>query len=330
MSRQVRQRVTAIVLGGLVFGAPMLAIGSASAQPIPEGTLAVTFSGSGMFGISCNSRPSVESMTVPAQSTIRVVNQTGYAAELMLGGDRKGTVPNDASTDVIFRRGTTSVLLKPSCPVGDDVTPVMVTASPSDAAASRPDPDPAPTADDATPMSLAPAGDGDGDGSAGSSAPWAASPAERPTRVKPARSRPDAHRQADRRPRGAAHAATTAAQSLPHSAATSRPVKTKTVPRTPASAAPALDGMPPSESPALLPGVPGLDVDPMTIDAEPAAATPTPTEIAAAEPVATMEPIREGGPLGLLALTAAVCVVGVTVAAIRAFVSQRANRAEIA
>src|SRR5690348_1328523 len=131
MSRQVRQRVTAIVLGGLIFGVPMLAIGSARADPIPEGNRAVTFSGTGMFSVACGSRPSTESMTVPAQSTIRVVNQTGYAAELLLGGDTKGTVPDDSSTDVIFRRGTTSVALRPNCAIGDDSTPVMITASPS-------------------------------------------------------------------------------------------------------------------------------------------------------------------------------------------------------
>ena len=328
MSRQVRQRVTAIVLGGLIFGVPMLAIGSARADPIPEGARAVTFSGSGMFSVSCSSRPSIESMTVPAQSTIRVVNQTGYAAQLLLGGDTKGTVPDESSTDVIFRRGTTSVVLKPNCAIGDDATPVMVTASPSASAATPADPDPAiPSSTDATPMSLAPADDDRSP--AGSSAPGAASPDQRPSRARPATTRPDTS--PARRTHVTSQAATGAAQSMPHGGTAAQPkVRTKTLPGTAGSAAPAFAGMPPGDTRRLLPGVPDLGVDPVTVGAEPAPPAPAPVTIAAAEPVAALEPMREGNPLGLLALTAAVCVVGVTVATIRAFVSQRANRAEIA
>nr|WP_221380577.1 hypothetical protein [Actinoplanes polyasparticus] len=328
MSRQVRQRVTAIVLGGLIFGVPMLAIGSARADPIPEGTRAVTFSGGGMFSVPCSSRPSIESMTVPAQSTIRVVNQTGYAAQLLLGGDTKGTVPDESSTDVIFRRGTTSVVLKPNCAIGDDTTPVMITASPSASAATPADPDPAaPSSVDATPMSLAPSDDDRSP--AGSSAPGAASPAQRPSRARPATTRPDTS--PARRTHVTSQAATSSAQSMPHGGAAARPkAKTKTLPGTAGSAAPAFAGMPPGDTRRLLPGVPDLGADPVTVGAEPAPPAPAPVTIAAAEPVAALEPMREGNPLGLLALTAAVCVVGVTVAAIRAFVSQRANRAEIA
>jgi hypothetical protein len=46
--------------------------------------------------------------------------------------------------------------------------------------------------------------------------------------------------------------------------------------------------------------------------------------------VAAMEPMPEGAPIGLLAVIAAVCVLGVGVAAIRAIVSQRANQAKLA
>ena len=51
MSRQVRQRVTAIVLGGLIFGAPMLMNGTASAERIPEASHQVTFSGGGLAAL---------------------------------------------------------------------------------------------------------------------------------------------------------------------------------------------------------------------------------------------------------------------------------------
>jgi hypothetical protein len=42
----------------------------------------------------------------------------------------------------------------------------------------------------------------------------------------------------------------------------------------------------------------------------------------------TSESTPDDGPIGLLALTATVCVVGVSAGAVRALISQRANRAE--
>jgi hypothetical protein len=121
-------------------------------------------------------------------------------------------------------------------------------------------------------------------------------------------------------------------------------------------------GMPPGDDKAIVPGVPQLDVAPVTQVAvpppAPAAGGAVPgqasgqadsgqagagqgsgeqgsggqgaAEPAAAEPVAAMEPMSDGGPIGLLALIAAVCVLGVGSASIRAIVSQRANRARIA
>jgi len=55
-----------------------------------------------------------------------------------------------------------------------------------------------------------------------------------------------------------------------------------------------------------------------------------PAGVAAAEPVAEMGSLRAPATLGLLALTAAVFVVGVGSATIRSIVSQRANRANVA
>jgi hypothetical protein len=133
--------------------------------------------------------------------------------------------------------------------------------------------------------------------------------------------------------------------------------KTTTLSRTPGGAAPMFAGMPPGDDKAIVPGVPQLDVAPVTqvavpppapaavpgqagpgsgqTDSGPDAAEPGTggqgaAEPAAAEPVAAMKPMSEGGPIGLLALIAAVCVLGVGSASIRAIVSQRANRARIA
>ena len=332
MSRQVRQRVTAIVLGGLIFGAPLLTNGTASAERISEGgARQVTFSGGGMFGISCRSEPDVESMVVPAQSTIRVVNRTGYAAKLMLGDDTKGTLADNAVTEVIFRRGTTAVVLKPNCALGDEPEPVLVTASPSAGATTLPDPMPAPSDDDEAPSTLAASDPARPSGSAAGTSAAGVAPVERPARVKKPTGQPGTRRPHTQRATVTAHAATTATQAMPHGGSVSRPkVRTKTVTGTAGGAAPAFAGMPPGNEKAIVPGVPQMDVEPMTVDAAPAAATPPPTDIAAAEPVAALEPMSEGGPVGLLGLIASVCVLGVAVAAIRAIVSQRANRSRMA
>src|SRR3954447_8623485 len=111
MSRQVRYRVTALVLGGFLLGAPLLTNGTASAGQVQGGGRQVVFGGGSVFGLSCRSRPDVESMTVPADSTVRVINRTGHNARLELGGTTEGSIPDDGSTEVVFRRGTTAVLL---------------------------------------------------------------------------------------------------------------------------------------------------------------------------------------------------------------------------
>jgi hypothetical protein len=51
--------------------------------------------------------------------------------------------------------------------------------------------------------------------------------------------------------------------------------------------------------------------------------------VVAAEPVATMRRLPESRPIGLLAVIAIVSVLGVATGSIRAFVSQRAYRANV-
>ena len=331
MSRQFRYRVTAIVLGGLIFGAPLLTNGTASAEqtsPSSEGGRQVTFSGGGVLGLSCHSRPDIESMMVPADSTVSVVNRTGYSARLQLSGESKGTVPDGAATDVVFRRGTTSVLLKPNCPLGDDAMPVLVTAAPS-APAQMPDPIPAPSGGGSVASVMSVANSGTPSGPAtGTALPDSALPAG-PTRLTPATSKAGVRAPATLRGSAVAHAAATAVQGMPQGGGAGQ-IKTKSAVGTPGSPVPAFAGMPPGDRKTLIPGVPKLDLAPVTQEASPAAAAAPPAEIAAAEPVAAMEPMSGTGPIGLLALTAAVCVMGVGAAAIRTIVSQRANRAKVA
>jgi len=94
------------------------------------------------------------------------------------------------------------------------------------------------------------------------------------------------------------------------------------------SGSPALSGTPPGGR-TISPGVPGPD-PPVT----PTAAAPElpagPGSSVAAKRVAAMRPQPEYRPVGLLALTAAICVLGVTIALIRAIVSERAYRTNLA
>jgi hypothetical protein len=318
MSRQFRYRVAALVMGGLLVGGPMLTSGTASAEQVTEGGRQVTFGGGGVLGLSCRSQPNVESMSVPADSTVRVVNRTGHSANLQLSGDTKGMLADGAATEVVFRRGTTSVRLQPSCALGNDATPVLVTAVPS-APAAMPDPIPVPSAPGSSSPAVEPA---DPSRPSGSSLPDGVSAAARP--AHPA-GQPAASRSGSLHGPAVARAATTAAQAMPQGDGDIK-IKGKGLRGTRGSIAPAFAGMPPGDKPQLLPGVPHLDLVPGAGAA--AAGVPT-REAAAAEPVAAMEPMREEGPVGLLGLIAAVCVLGVGAAAIRAIVSQHTNTAKM-
>ena len=328
MSRQFRYRVTALVLGGFLLGGPLLTSGTASAEQVDEGGRQVTFAGGGVLGLSCKSHPDVESMTVPADSTVRVLNRTGHSANLQLGGDTKGMLADDAATEVVFRRGTTAVTLTPTCALDNDATPVLVTAAPSSPATMMPDPIPAPSGSNSSVLAAEPT---DSTRPSGSTLPDVASPASRPSRFTAVTGRPGASRPGTLRTAVVTRAVTTAAQAMPQGGdAPHLKIKTKGAGGTQAGSAPAFSGMPPGDKPALLTGVPQLDQAQPATGAGPAATGVPTTEIAAAEPVAAMEPMREQGPTGLLALIAAVCVLGVGTAAIRSIVSQRAKRAIMA
>ena len=324
MSRQVRHRLTAMVLGGLLLGAPLLTNGTANAEQAEAGGRQIVFAGGGVLGLSCRSTPEVGAMSVPADSTVRVVNRTGHSAKLRLGGATKGTVPDDGATEVVFRRGTTAVLLSPNCPLGAESTPVLITATPS-ASVTTPDPTPAPTDGSGGPATPSEPGSPPTSGG-GTTLPDSAAPPTRsqgtPPRTKPGTTRPTVTRPGTR-------PAATAVQTMPHGGTATRTrTGTTTATRT-GTTAPTFAGMPPGDRKAIVSGVPTLELPPTT-DAAPAVAAAPPSAIAAAEPVAAMEPMSDRGPIGLLAVIATVCAVGVAVGAIRAFASERASRATIA
>jgi hypothetical protein len=263
-------------------------------------------------------------MTVPADSTVRVVNRTGHSAKLLLGGTVKGTVPDDGATEVVFRRGTTAVLLSPSCALGAESTPVLITATPSAPVSTMPDPTPAPGDGSAGPVSPSHPGSPSASDGGGTTSPGTVAPPTRsqgtPPRTKPGTTKPDVSRPGNR-------PVATAVQAMPHGGAASR-IRTRTT-RGTGTTAPTFAGMPPGDRKAIVGGVPTLTL-PSTTDAAPVAPDVPPSNTVAAEPVAAMEPMSDGGPIGLLAVVAAVCAVGVAVGAIRAIAAERASRATIA
>jgi hypothetical protein len=305
MARQVRYRVAALALGGFLLGAPLLINGTASADQVEGGGRQVVFDGAGGLSLSCRSRPAVGSMLVPADSTIRLVNHTGRDARLRLGGTLKGTIRKNGSTEVVFRRGTTAVVLSPSCPLGDTSTPLLVTAAPASVAAT-----PVSTVSSSAVTPLA-----DSDPAPAGVAGSALSDQVAAPRGMTGR------RPATLGARGSADGRTTTTRDGSASRINTRLL------RGTGAATPAYPGRSAGDPGTVGTAVPPLSPSP-TAHAGAAAPGAAMTE-AAAEPVTSMPPVSQSGPDGLLALTAIVCVTGVAFGAIRAFVSQRAFRTTI-
>jgi hypothetical protein len=311
MSRQFRLKATGAVLAALFVVGPLLANGTAQAELTRRGNDLV-FGGGGrnMLGLSCAAEPRSDSMTVPAGSTVRVVNDTGHDADLRLNGVSKGELANRSSTEVLFRRGPVEVTLKPNCPLGGPSEPATVTVTPSPSGSGTPTPSPTTVPPSATP---------------GGSPSKTAKPTTRPP--GPGKPRPPhTATKPNRRPTsaGAATTATTTGRTGPQSATTRARTRTDTAPGAATTGATtAVTEMPIGGSDAPVSTGPVLAAP----EIDPSSADPT---SAAAEPVAALEPLSEDSPIGLLALAATVCLAGVTAAAIRAIVAQRASRTTIA
>ncbi len=355
MSRQVRYRVTALVLGGLLLGVPLLTNGTASADQVKSGGRQVTFSGGGVLGLSCRSTPSTSALTVPTDGTVQLVNQTGHSAQVELGGANRGTVPADGSADVVFRRGTTAVTLDPSCALGDHSVPLLVTAMQAPAGAGMPDPITAPTGStDSLEPEPEPADAGGADSAwadaigAGATSTGSADAATGSTLPDMdmdmdmdmdtdtdtnAGQRPSALTAGPRATRNSATralAAATRAQSMPLGDSVPTHLSPKTRKAARGGLGPAFSGMPPGDSKAIVSAVPTLSLPSVTDAASAAASEPSSSDNTTAEPVASLQPLTDDKPNGLLAVIAIVCCLGVSIGVIRTFVSQRASRTTIA
>ncbi|GAA0810680.1 hypothetical protein [Spirilliplanes yamanashiensis] len=306
MAPQFRHRaaVLAVLAAAPVVALSVFAGGAADAAT--ESGEQIVFNGGGLLGLSCVARPDVRSITVPADSTVRVVNRTGYRARLLLDGATQGEIQNESSAEVLFRRGPVTLKLKPSCVLSEESRTVRVSVEPAraeptpspEAPAAAGDPEPAPSVSAPAPGTLP-----DGGGTSGGTGVRGGMPNAVPG---PQRSSgaglPDSGLSGGSGGTAARPGATAQA---------GRPV--------------VVPGMPPGENPLLVPGPPTLDLSPA---GAPDGGLPTAADGSmAAEPVAALDPLTETGPVGLLAIIATVCAAGVTAGAIRAIVSQRANRA---
>jgi len=320
MSRQLRYRVAAVLVGGLLLGAPLLAGGPASAGQLAGGPRLV-FGGGGVLGLSCESEPNVESLTVPANSTVTVVNRTGHPARLRLGGADRGMLANGGSTGVVFRGSTTPVTVDPDCLLAGETTPALVTADPTLPVTPPipelptlpgliPDPPGTVPAEDPTTTPDFGSSDATADGVFSASEV----PASRPPSVdtgKPGTTKPEKPRPGvvKARPGATTRAVTKPPGRLPQT----KPARSTTgavVDRERLSAVP-------------------QTVAPPTKASRAAVALPT-KEIAANQRLSSRRSTSPERPTGLLTVVATVCVIGVGAGAIRAFVAERAYRSQIA
>lgn len=269
----IRNRAAATAIAALFAAAP-LAFGTAAHAygPVQESGQEVVFSGGGLLGVACGAKPSASSVTVPAESSLRVVNNTGRRAKLVLDGAARGEIASGAAADVLFHRGPVSLALKPDCVLADEsAVTVEVLAAPA-ASPTRPDREP------------------DAPAAGGGSTPTRTNNGGQPTRTN----------------------------------------STAGTPRENPNAAPSTD----PTDPAAEPTPDSTETATATVE-DNLPALPEPTDSvtvtgANAEPLASVEPISEQGPTGLLALIATVCVVGVSAGAIRAIIAQRATRTRTA
>jgi len=276
MSQSRSRRRAGLAVAALVAGTPLLATGAAYAQPAESGH-EVVFSGGGLLGVSCGANPNRSAVTVPAESTLRVVNRTGYRATLLLDGAARGEIGKGSSAEVLFHRGPVRLGLKPHCVLGDESSVRVEVASAQPAS-----PGPAPAG---------PSGPATGGGR---------------TPASPVRG-------------GAGETAGPAT-----GGGRSTPAGPGIRPATQATAAPGEPAGGPGDDGIIGDGTAVPDVS--GVDSTAAEGG----DNLAAEPLASVEPLTNNGPIGLLALIATVCVLGVSVGAMRAIIAQRATRAGLA
>jgi hypothetical protein len=137
MSQPFRHRA-ALSLAALAVSAPLLAVGTAYADPSPaptsEGGPVVEFTG-GCLLLLCSSKPSTERLSVPAESTVTFVNGLGKQARLYLDGQAfDPPVSAGGAVAVRFNRGPVKVAMGQGGLGGTEPVTVSVVAAPTSSA----------------------------------------------------------------------------------------------------------------------------------------------------------------------------------------------------
>ncbi|GAB3795015.1 hypothetical protein GCM10027605_00230 [Micromonospora zhanjiangensis] len=139
----LRHPRTTVAVAALFAGAPPLLPGIAVAGERPRSAVResgqeLSF-GSGRTGLRCRASADRETVTVSAEATLRVVNDTGRRARLALDGVPQGDLPGGAAADVLFHRGPVRLVLRPVCGLtAESTVRVMVVPATSRAPTTAP------------------------------------------------------------------------------------------------------------------------------------------------------------------------------------------------
>ncbi|BFU47984.1 hypothetical protein [Krasilnikovia sp. MM14-A1004] len=331
MSRQFRHLVAAMALGGLLLGAPLLTSENASAGQSAEGQPGMAL-GEHTLELSCKSTPDLETVPVRAERVrakplrgathLRAVTGRGERT-----AHRAPVVTRHRAAEAVFVRAVTSPTDDPVCALADESTPVVAPSPPSSVPPSSvpvpiPVPSGTPTATD-TPSGQGTPSNSPGGGSSVPPPVTQTTRPQRPPTQRPGTSRPTLPRTVP------VTTAPVTAVVEPVGGAGAQAQDENPTRRGAIAAAPVIGGLPPGGTRTLATAVTSVEA-PQAADLAPAATSAGPAAVVTAGGPTAMPPVPEDAPIGLLALTALICVTGVSFGAIRAIVAQRASRAMMA
>ncbi|GGJ87896.1 hypothetical protein GCM10010123_16860 [Pilimelia anulata] len=113
MAVSVRGRVLATAGAVAALVGPAVPASARPEQRVRE----VVFDGGGLLGLRCASTPDQDTITVTAETQLRVRNETGHRATLLMDGEPRGEIGEGTVAEVLFHRGPVEVALKPHCVV---------------------------------------------------------------------------------------------------------------------------------------------------------------------------------------------------------------------
>lgn len=289
--RRVRLAAVVALVGMTAAGA--LIGGSSTASARATGTVSYT---GGCSLISGTVTADPKRIEIAAGKSVEFANRLGHKAVLRLDGEEVAEVPTGSAVEITFHDGPVTATMQIDCLTGKASGAAVV-----DVRAATQPPPPAPPAP-TSPATGASGGSGSSSGGAAGPAPGGSSPAD-PTGGWPVPAGPG----------GSSGPAGTGVWPGGHSPVTAAPGSPLE-----RDGAGEIGGRRPAGGGAA-PGSPA-NVDEQAVD-----------DSVAAEQLSRTAAAASGGePIGLLALIATVCVVGVSAGAVRTILTHRSNQAEAA